>query len=212
MFWVGFSNLRCMSEILASQVSCKKKSVDIPPRFNPTQKVKNCMTRIMLQNRTLHISVVPCLSATECDGDLLFDQDRDLWLTTHRMKQTPHSGQLVLATATLLPHDAGILKPRCMSEIRHHKPQQRLNLGVPLGFDPRDGQNLQQSRHVARASRKYNRFGRSVPSQRSKQVLRSRLRPCFTRATHNRTKTPLECATPLSMADNDRHLVGQSRV
>ena len=139
-------------------------SLDVPPRFNPTQKVKNCMTRVMLQNRTLHISVVPCLSATECDGDLFFDQDQGLWLTTHRMKQTPHSGQLVLATATLLPHDAGILKFRCMSQFLHDKTQQRLSLEVPLGFDLHDVQNLQQSRHATRASRTYNRFERSVPS------------------------------------------------
>ena len=91
----------------------------------------------MLPNRTLHISVVPCLSATECDGDLFFDQDQDFWHTTHRMKLTPQSGQLVFATATLLPHDAGILKPRCMSQFLHHKPQQRLNLEAPLGFDLR---------------------------------------------------------------------------
>ena len=144
-------------------------SLNVPLRFNPTQKVKNCMTRVMLPNRTLHISVDPCLSATECDGDLFFDQDQDLWLTTHRMKLTPHSGQLVFATATLIQHDAGILKPRCMSQFLHHKPQQRLNLGVPLGLDHRVRQNLQQSRHATRASRTYNRFERSVPSQRSRE-------------------------------------------
>ena len=146
------------------------------------------MTRIMLQNRTLHISVVPCLSATECDGDLFFDQDQDLWLTTHRMKLTPHSGKLVFATATLIQHDAGILKPRCMSQFLHHKPQQRLNPEAPLGFDLRDVQNLQQSRHATRASRTYNRFGRSVPSQRS--------RKCFDRdgglASHVRRTTEPE--------------------
>ena len=49
-------------------------NLDVPLRFNPTQKVKNCMTRVMLPNRTLHISVIPCLSATECDDDLFFDK------------------------------------------------------------------------------------------------------------------------------------------
>ena len=147
------------------------------------------MTRVMLPYRTLHISVDPCLSATECDGDLFFDQNQDLWLTTHRMKLTPHSGQLVFATATLIQHDAGILKPRSMSQFVHHKPQQRLNPEAPLGLDPRVGQNLQQSRHATRVSRAYNRFERSVPSQRSNNVFRSSLRPCFTHATHNRSRT-----------------------
>ena len=95
--------------------------------------------------------------------------------------------------ATLLPHVAGILKHRCMSEIRHHRPQQRLGLHVPPRYDLLHNTKLQHARLTTRASCACNRFGTSVPlAKQQKHVsveIEALLQSCD--AQHNQNTTEM---------------------
>ena len=99
--------------------------------------------------------------------------------------------------ATLLPHDASILKHGCMSEIRHHKPQQRLGLHVPPRYDLLHKQKHQHARLATRANWNVS------SSRKTTKHVQSRSRPCFKQAMRNTTRTQLKCATPHLMADSD---------
>ena len=90
-----------------------------------------------------------------------------------------------------------------MSEIRHHRPQQRLGLHVPPRYDLHHNKKLQHARLTTRTTCARNRFGTSVPLAKKQNMFQSRSRPCFKHAMRNTTRTQLKCATPHLMADND---------
>ena len=170
--------------------------LEVPPCLNPLEG-QQLQDRRHTQSATNMSKWCRDASARQCDRYLFFDQDQDLWLTTHRMKLTPHSGQLVFATATLLPHDADILKPRCMSQFLHHKPQQRLNLRVPPRYDLHQNKKLLHARLTTRARRTCNRFGTPVPLAKQQNMFQSRSMPCFKHTMRNTTRAQLKCATPI---------------